>query len=175
MRSPSSFDAPSAADWPSTPSGCHAASRRSARPVSSPGNLHHLIINNETGQSTLPSSCPVCEHTPVAAEDCKPNKSLRTTIKVFLRTEEKKREALRLKEEKNTPPDTPVLPEPTPVEQTPAIEETPIETPILAELKTEAEPSAEQSDKTVSSVEYVTQAEQDIPQQSIEVSHTHLK
>ncbi len=65
------------------------------------------------GQSTLPSSCPVCGHSPVAAADCKPNKSLRTTIKVFLRTEEKKRETLRLKEEKNTPPDTPILAEPT--------------------------------------------------------------
>lgn len=60
------------------------------------------------GQSTLPSSCPVCEHTPVAAEDCKPHKSLRTTIKVFLRTEEKKREALRQKEEfDNSPSGTP--------------------------------------------------------------------
>ncbi|RFU30747.1 hypothetical protein B7463_g5591, partial [Scytalidium lignicola] len=27
----------------------------------------------ETCQSTLPASCPVCEHTPVAAEDCKPH------------------------------------------------------------------------------------------------------
>jgi hypothetical protein len=135
-----------------------------------PGDLYLLISNNEVGQSTLPSSCPVCEHTPVAAEDCKPNKSLRTTIKVFLRTEEKKREALRLKEEKNTPPDTPVLPEPTPVEQAPVIEETPIEQPVSAEVKTEAEPSTGPVDETLPNAEQVTQAEQDIPQQSIEVS-----
>ncbi|KAI9843712.1 MAG: hypothetical protein M1837_006181 [Sclerophora amabilis] len=37
---------------------------------------------------------------PLSAEDCKPNKALRTTIKVFLRTEEKKRETLRAKQKK---------------------------------------------------------------------------
>ena len=44
------------------------------------------------GHSRLPAECPVCEHSPISADDCKPNKSLRTTIKVFLRTAEKKRE-----------------------------------------------------------------------------------
>ncbi|KAI6885514.1 hypothetical protein KC334_g15821, partial [Hortaea werneckii] len=39
----------------------------------------------------LGDACPVCQHTPVAAEDCKPNKALRTTIKAFLKTEEQKR------------------------------------------------------------------------------------
>ncbi|KAI9799053.1 MAG: hypothetical protein M1833_004247 [Piccolia ochrophora] len=46
----------------------------------------------ETCQTSIPSACPVCEHAPLSGEDCKPNKSLRTTIKVFLRTEAKKRE-----------------------------------------------------------------------------------
>jgi hypothetical protein len=116
---------------------------------------------------TLPSSCPVCEHTPVAGEDCKPNKSLRTTIKVFLRTEEKKREALRLKEEKNSPPDTPVPIEPTQVEQLRVIEEIPINQPISTEGKTEVEPA----DEALPNSEKVSRAEQDIPQQSIEVSY----
>lgn len=56
----------------------------------------------------MPQSCPVCEHSPLSAEDCNPNKSLRTTIKVFLRTAEKKREASRAKEEKASEPPTPV-------------------------------------------------------------------
>ncbi|KAI5284366.1 hypothetical protein KEM54_001392, partial [Ascosphaera aggregata] len=43
-------------------------------------------------QSSLPESCPVCAHTPLAADLCKPNKALRTTLKAFLRTEEKKRD-----------------------------------------------------------------------------------
>lgn len=33
----------------------------------------------------------MCSHNPVNAEDCKPNKSLRQTIKVFLKTKEKEK------------------------------------------------------------------------------------
>lgn len=44
------------------------------------------------GQASLSNTCPVCTHTPVAPDLCKPNKALRTTLKAFLRTEEKKRE-----------------------------------------------------------------------------------
>jgi hypothetical protein len=62
----------------------------------------------ESCQSNLPASCPVCEHSPLSAEDCNPNKSLRTTIRVFLRTAEKKREASRPKEAKDSEPATPV-------------------------------------------------------------------
>ncbi|KJZ77051.1 hypothetical protein HIM_03372 [Hirsutella minnesotensis 3608] len=62
----------------------------------------------ESCQSSLPQSCPVCEHSPLAAEDCNPNKSLRTTIRVFLRTAEKKREASRSKESKDSTPATPI-------------------------------------------------------------------
>ena len=175
MRFLSSFDAPSAADWPSTPSGSRAASRRSARPVSASGRLQNLKTDSGIGQSTLPSSCPVCEHNPVAGEDCKPNKSLRTTIKVFLRTAEKKLEALRLKDEKNTPPDTPVLPEPTPVEQAPIFEDTPTEQPATTEVKTEEDASAEAIDETLQNSAQITQAEQDIPQQSIEVGPISLE
>lgn len=44
----------------------------------------------------------------MSAEDCSPNKSLRTTIRVFLRTAEKKREASRSKEGKESEPATPI-------------------------------------------------------------------
>jgi hypothetical protein len=57
------------------------------------------------GHSTLPTTCPVCEHSPVSAEDCTPHKSLRTTIRVFLRTEEKKREAIKAKEQPSKLPE----------------------------------------------------------------------
>lgn len=50
------------------------------------------------GQSTLPQACPVCLHEPVKADDCRPNKALRTTIKVFLRKKGIEREAARKKE-----------------------------------------------------------------------------
>lgn len=65
----------------------------------------------ENCHSTLPASCPVCEHSPLSADDCKPHKALRTTIKVFLRTEEKKRESNRPKDVATTPI-TPVNPSP---------------------------------------------------------------
>ncbi|KAL9592909.1 MAG: hypothetical protein Q9179_006257 [Wetmoreana sp. 5 TL-2023] len=39
----------------------------------------------ESCQSTLPQACPICLHEPVKAEDCRPNKTLRMTIKAFLR------------------------------------------------------------------------------------------
>jgi hypothetical protein len=64
----------------------------------------------ENCQLTLPASCPVCEHSPLSADDCKPHKALRTTIKVFLRTEEKKRESNRPKD--TAAPITPVDPSP---------------------------------------------------------------
>ncbi|KAI2618662.1 hypothetical protein GGS26DRAFT_574072 [Hypomontagnella submonticulosa] len=67
----------------------------------------------EKCQSTLPSACPVCEHSPVSASDCNIYKSLRTTIRVFLKTEEKKREAAKPKTNGSTPT-TPAQDAPTP-------------------------------------------------------------
>ncbi|KAI0024806.1 hypothetical protein F4780DRAFT_775299 [Xylariomycetidae sp. FL0641] len=69
----------------------------------------------ENCQSTLPSTCPVCEHSPVARVDCTIYKSLRTTIRVFLKTEEKKREAARPKPNGSTA-STPVQATPTPTQ-----------------------------------------------------------
>ncbi|KAJ5700994.1 hypothetical protein N7493_012040 [Penicillium malachiteum] len=64
----------------------------------------------ESCQTSLPDTCPVCAHTPVSPDLCKPNKALRTTLKAYLRTEEKKRE----KERQAAAPPTPTIP--TPVE-----------------------------------------------------------
>jgi len=47
------------------------------------------------GQTSLPDTCPVCMHSPLSADDCKPNKSLRLTVKAFLKNEEKKRDKIR--------------------------------------------------------------------------------
>ena len=135
----------------------------------------HLVLRFltafETGQSTLPPSCPVCEHTPVAAADCKPNKSLRTTIKVFLRTEEKKREALRLKEQKNSPPITPPASEDTAAPIEPITEQRSKNVELTEDVKTEDTPAA-QLDETPAKFEDSEQPtgdQQDVPQPSIEV------
>ncbi|KAJ5384101.1 hypothetical protein N7517_002012 [Penicillium concentricum] len=59
----------------------------------------------ETCQASLSDTCPVCTHTPVSPDLCKPNKALRTTLKAFLRTEEKKRE----KDRQSAAPPTPSI------------------------------------------------------------------
>ncbi|KFY45710.1 hypothetical protein V494_00815, partial [Pseudogymnoascus sp. VKM F-4513 (FW-928)] len=124
----------------------------------------------EDCQLSLPSSCPVCEHTPVAAEDCKPHKSLRTTIKVFLRTEEKKRIALQAKAIKDTTPITPVEDAPAPTPAPAAAAEEPVsktrgedttEDPLPA---TEQAPASEQEGNG----DAVNEDQKDILQQSIE-------
>jgi hypothetical protein len=68
------------------------------------------------GQASLSDTCPVCTHTPVSPDLCKPNKALRTTLKAFLRTEEKKRE----KDRQSTAPPTPSI-------VTPAETKTPVQ------------------------------------------------
>lgn len=56
------------------------------------GRFVGRLLMRRQGQSHLPDTCPVCSHSPLVAADCKPNKSLRLTIKAFLKSEEKKRE-----------------------------------------------------------------------------------
>lgn len=61
----------------------------------------------------MPDTCPVCAHTPLSSDLCKPNKALRTTLKAFLRTEEKKRE----KDRQSATPAAPADGTSTPPEQ----------------------------------------------------------
>ncbi|KAJ5935076.1 hypothetical protein N7466_004623 [Penicillium verhagenii] len=115
----------------------------------------------ESCQSALVDTCPVCAHTPVSPDLCKPNKALRTTLKAYLRTEEKKREKDRLAAAASTPTiptpvESEVGPTETPVDQV-ATEPTPAETPevpVAKETSTE-EPTreTEAADTTGSAVE----------------------
>lgn len=135
------------------------------------------VLIFKIGQTTLPSSCPACEHTPVSADDCKPNKALRTTIKAFLRTEEKKREALRQKEIKDTPPATLLEIETGPLKSSVVTEhvaesesaaEISNDVPIVAEA-IETEGAQDEASIQAMNTEKPDQAEEDIPQPSIEV------
>ncbi|CAK7273700.1 hypothetical protein SEPCBS57363_005785 [Sporothrix epigloea] len=65
---------------------------------------------DENCHATLPSTCPVCEHTPISAADCNPNKVMRSTIRVFIKTELKKRETLRSKQPREATPVTSAIP-----------------------------------------------------------------
>ena len=87
----------------------------------------------------------MCEHSPLSIDDCKPYKPLRTTIRVFLRTEEKKRESSR---PKDAAPATPVDPSPvsaTPTmsleQQKPSVEE--VSAQVEEQPQDSAEPAAE--------------------------------
>lgn len=80
-------------------------------------NSLHSANHYHLGQASLSDTCPVCAHTPVSPDLCKPNKALRTTLKAFLRTEEKKRE----KDRQSAAPPTPTIP--TPAASEPAAED----------------------------------------------------
>ena len=121
-----------AANWLSTPSVCLVASRLSARPVRSLAiylfSYVSLLTRSDVGQSSLPSTCPVCEHSPLSADGCTIHKSLRTTIRVFVRSEEKKRDN-KQKDAKEGAPETPIDAKPlTPTIPTPAAFPAEIET-----------------------------------------------
>ncbi|KKK14457.1 hypothetical protein AOCH_002871 [Aspergillus ochraceoroseus] len=81
----------------------------------------------ENCQISLPETCPVCAHTPISPDLCKPNKALRTTLKAFLRTEEKKREKER---QAAVPAPTHNVPAVDPVSQAPPQETQPASLPV---------------------------------------------
>ncbi|KAJ6090325.1 hypothetical protein N7486_009140 [Penicillium sp. IBT 16267x] len=118
----------------------------------------------ESCQSSLVHTCPVCAHSPVSPDLCKPNKALRTTLKAYLRTEEKKRE----KDRQAAAASTPTIPTPvesenpsmdTPVDQI-ATGPTPAETSEVPAAQGPAfdEPTrgAEAAETMESAVEYTT-------------------
>jgi hypothetical protein len=47
-------------------------------------------IADSKGHSSLPETCPLCDHHPLHSQDCSENVSLRKTIQVFLRHAEHK-------------------------------------------------------------------------------------
>ncbi|KAL1866195.1 hypothetical protein Daus18300_006859 [Diaporthe australafricana] len=78
----------------------------------------------ENCKLALRSTCPVCEHTPMSADDCKPNKALRMTTKAFLKTAEKKRDISQVKESTPvTPVDAKVAPTPTAPDDKPSVDD----------------------------------------------------
>ena len=113
-------------------------------------------------------------------DDCTPHKSLRTTIKVFLRTEEKKRGTLLAKAAKETLPETPVEEAP-PAQISKAAQPESTEdvgTTTIGQEETTAPENAantsgvhENNLESNDSVQFIlnNQDLQDIPQKSIEV------
>lgn len=85
------------------------------------------LTTSLTGKTTLPSTCPVCEHTPVSVDDCKPNNKLRMTTRAFLKTAEKKRDSSQAKEATPATPITPLDAKPSATPALPPAEEVAIE------------------------------------------------
>ena len=140
------------------------------------------MLISASGQASLPVACPVCLHEPIVPDDCRPNKALRTTVKVFLKKKGMERETARKKEAVEkvaVAPATPAtpLPEQTPVPQ-------PSGTSVLPPTSTVADGSdTKQGSRDVSQHPQTqedtgskaegsaipTEAQRDIPQESIEV------
>ena len=53
------------------------------------------LANQNLGHAKLefPTTCPLCDHTPLEADTCTPNKSLRNTMRAWLQKAKKKEEA----------------------------------------------------------------------------------
>jgi hypothetical protein len=86
-------------------------------------------------------------HSPLSADDCKPNKSLRLTVKAFLKNEEKKRDKLKAEA---APPPTAVAENITPQADIPAFLE-PAPTNVVTEIT--KVPEATAADDVMQSIE----------------------
>lgn len=189
MTSLSSFAVRLATSSLTTRSVCRAAISRYAETVSDLKTcvmtVSHMLTLNP-GQASQPEACPICLHEPVNVNDCKPNKALRTTIKVFLRkkvmereTAEKKKKAA---EKAAAVLATPITPLPNETlaalagqpSQIPAAGASEVGTPAVSEVK-QSSPSASQAAETpngppaAKELGIPTEAQKDVPQMSIEV------
>ncbi|OAG04313.1 uncharacterized protein CC84DRAFT_1206033 [Paraphaeosphaeria sporulosa] len=88
----------------------------------------------------FPTTCPSCDHSPVEADSCPPNKALRNTMRVWLQ-KQKKKEETKAAEAKAA----------SEAAATPAVEPTP--------APTEAQASAQAAENPVESIEEATRTE----------------
>ena len=126
------------------------------------------------GQESLPQACPVCLHEPVNKDDCRPNKALRTTIKVFLKKKGVEREAARKKEilaQVATTTATPAMEEASARQLSEAFADPTSESQLhQADVEGEVEGTSHSLQTIENSGNVPSQSSMDIPQQSIEVS-----
>ena len=69
-----------------------------------------------TGQEKLafPTTCPSCDHSPLEADSCAPNKTLRNTMRIWLQKQKKKEEAKAAAQAIPAPAETPAAADPQP-------------------------------------------------------------
>ena len=161
---------------------CHVVTRSFVETVGH-SSLHILedsLLIFPSGQASLPEACPVCLHEPISKDDCKPNKALRTTIKIFMKKKIMERETAKKKEESsNKHAITAATPQPDqtsvvlPSDAT-AVTDTSILTEVNDVRQNAREPSQaaqvpDSADTLAAGPRQPTEAEKDVPQQSIEV------
>lgn len=180
----SSFAVQLATSLPTTRFACRVVISQFAKTVSSTSVTKQplLMLTSTSGQASLPVACPVCLHEPIMPDDCRPNKALRTTIKVFLKKKVMERETARKKEAMEKALVTPATPATPLPDQTPAPQ--PSETPVPPPISALADSSdTKQGSRDMSQLPQArddggsrteesaipTEAQKDIPQESIEV------
>ena len=184
MKYPSSFDVHRATSLPITRSVCRAVISQYVKTVSNhPAlDMRWMKLIWVSGQASLPVACPVCLHEPMVPDDCRPNRALRTTIKVFLKKKVMERETARKKEaldKASATPATPAtpLPDQGPAQQpseapalpsAPAIIENSHPKPGSRDVSRTPQGQDDGGSKIEGSV-VPTDAQKDIPQESIEV------
>ena len=121
------------------------------------------------------------------AEDCKPNRALRTTVKVWLKKRHAEREAASRREMASRPPATPVTPATTALEKTSSQQMAPASSvPTVGVVETRASErprSREVSDPHSTSgatarneeQNTISEVKEDIPQPSIEVGFAPVR
>ncbi|KAL8752047.1 MAG: hypothetical protein Q9199_006013 [Rusavskia elegans] len=135
----------------------------------------------ESCQSSLPQACPICLHEPVKADDCRPNKTLRMTIKAFLKKIATEREKAQKKQSSekvaanpaSTTADSSERPPSTGPNTTSAAQ--PIHERDAAQASQEAPKSPDHSKPSINGETVPTEAQMDVPQPSIEATEDRVR
>ncbi|KAL9600314.1 MAG: hypothetical protein Q9219_003264 [cf. Caloplaca sp. 3 TL-2023] len=142
------------------------------------------LATNAFRQSSLPQACPICLHEPVKAEDCRPNKTLRMTIKAFLKKLMTEREKAQKKQAADKAAAVPAAAKPsekTERRSSQLADTEPINQPAhddrIAKSSKEAStvpPSADSIKGPMESGMLPTEAQKDVPQPSIEAAEDNV-
>lgn len=138
----------------------------------------------ENCQSSLPQACPICLHEPVKGEDCRPNRTLRMTIKAFLKKLMTEREKAQKKQAVEHASITPAAVQSAPGEQ-PSSAAPGITTAAQSNFQNGApqgsqevgskQLSTDPTKPSTASETLPTEAQKDVPQPSIETTEDHVR
>lgn len=108
-----------------------------------------------SGQSSIKDQCPVCDHSPLSPDLCKPSKAVRTTAKAYLKTAEKKLADERLKGEANAAPTAASAPskEPATPDNGKIAEPRAASMPVAEPDRSQAERERDEADRPQPSIE----------------------